>query len=331
MLTPLAPVMTWLTASFRALLGICEAPFYPAVTAGVSKYVPEQTKRGTFMSFCQSGSELGPAIGTSVSALLLKAWGVPSIFIVFGGFGIALSLIWVVYSANRTEQVTVSSADTTELIERSKEQEYPLRKLLSSGTVWSIILAYFSVPFCNFLFLAWLPIYLSKYRHYHVVMAGYLTALPFLAGFVAYLFSGYVSDKIAKQAWAKNGLNRKLLIYIGALFYIIALPVAGFTTSNTVSVEMLILANIGLAFYSIQFWVLVSDITPRQAGTISGFMNFVGILGGTLAPFITGLLVSATGSFVTPFIIAVCIVIVATLAVAFFVRVKPLSQLMEKA
>ena len=331
LLTPLAPAVIWLTGSFRALLGIFEAPFNPAITTAVSQYIPEQSKRGTYMAFLQSGSKLGPAIGTSVGALILRAWGTSAIFMFFGLLGIAISLIWFLYSYKRSEEVNRRIIQSTEVSERAKEAEYSVRQLLSSSTIWGILLAYFSVPYCTFLFLTWLPIYLNTYRHFKIVTAGLLSALPYLAAFVAYIFAGYLSDKMAEKGWTKNGLNRKLPIYFGTLVYLITLPIAAVTTSNNLAVLMIILANVGLAFVTNQYWVMVSDITKRYGGTISGFMNFFGILGATIAPSLTGFIVAATGNFTLPFIISVCILVAAALVVALFVRVKPLSELIKQA
>ncbi|MCL6593857.1 MAG: MFS transporter, partial [Alicyclobacillus sp.] len=197
LLTPLNPAALGLTAAFRALIGVLEAPFIPTITTTVAQAVPDRSKRGLYTAFMQSGSKLGPAIGTSAAGVLAAAWGPTSIFVVFGGVGVLIALAWWVYARNRQDFVAeraAASATPSESAQRAQEPDFTIRQLLSSGTVWALMVAYFSVPYCTFLFLTWLPIYLSNVRHFHLVQAGFLSSLPYLAAFVAYLFAGWISD-----------------------------------------------------------------------------------------------------------------------------------------
>src|SRR6201987_603555 len=85
LLTPLAPTILWLTATFRVLLGAFEAPYIPASIAAVSRAIPSRSRRGRFAAFMQSGAQLGPATGVFFAGLILQATGSPVyIFVVFG-------------------------------------------------------------------------------------------------------------------------------------------------------------------------------------------------------------------------------------------------------
>jgi cyanate permease len=94
---------------------------------------------------------------------------------------------------------------------------------------------------------------------------------------------------------------------------------------------MIIIANAGLSFYVIPFWTVCTDIAPNQTGTLSGLMNFFGILGATLSPYLTGVIAEATGAFVAPLVLAVCIMLVAAATMIFLFRYKPLSELVADA
>jgi nitrate/nitrite transporter NarK len=52
-------------------------------------------------------------------------------------------------------------------------------------------------------------------------------------------------------------------------------------------------------------WALAAIVAPnRSVATLEAIQNVGGSLGGTLAPFITGLAVQSTGSFVPAFVLA---------------------------
>jgi hypothetical protein len=58
-------------------------------------------------------------------------------------------------------------------------------------------------------------------------------------------------------------------------------------------------------------WTICTDVAPRQAGALSGIMNFFGICGATISPYVSGAIAQATGAFVAPLELAVAIMLVA--------------------
>jgi sugar phosphate permease len=329
LLTPVAPAILWLTGVIRALTGVFEGPFMSAMNRTVARGVPDKAKRGRYSAILQSANQIGPALATAGGGALVSLYGPVSIFGVFGMVGLLMALVWWLYMRNRTEAriVLVDEQQKAEALQREKEPEYPLKKLLRSSTIWALFLCFFSVPYASFVFLTWLPLYLKEYRHFNLVQAGLLTALPSIIGFFGYISSGYFSDFLASKGLTRDGINRKMPIWIGALFYVVCLPLAAMTSSAALAVALLIVAHFGLGFYSTNYWVLVTDIAPNQTGTITGFMGFFGMVGGTVAPILTGYLVTVTNGFTVPFMVSAAIVFLAGLASAIFIRVKPLSQL----
>jgi cyanate permease len=77
----------------------------------------------------------------------------------------------------------------------------------------------------------------------------------------------------------------------------------------------------------IPFWTICTDLAPNQTGTLSGIMNFFGICGATLSPYLTGVIAQATGAFVAPLVLAVIIMLVAATTMILFFRYRPLSEL----
>ncbi len=329
LLTPLAPAVLWLTATFRVLLGACEAPYIPASVAAVARAIPSISKRGRFSAFVQSGAQLGPAAGVFFAGLILSVTGSAVwIFVIFGLIGICGAAAWWTYARNFDDPVPNGAhAETEEARQRAMQAPVANRLLLTSPALWPFYIGYFALPYCQYLFLTWLPQYLTHYRHIPLFQASALSALPFLVAFVAGNFAGWAMDWLASAGWTQGGFHRKLFIGLGAVIYAATTLIAATTESNTLAVMMIIIANAGLSFYVIPYWTTCTDIAPNQTGTLGGLMNFFGILGATLSPYLTGVIAQATGAFVAPLVLAVCIMLVAALTMILFFHYRPLSEL----
>ena len=56
-------------------------------------------------------------------------------------------------------------------------------------------------------------------------------------------------------------------------------------------------------------------------------MNFFGIVGATVSPYLSGVIAQATGAFVAPLLLAVAIMLVAATTMITLFRIRPLSNL----
>ncbi|HVA14777.1 MAG TPA: MFS transporter [Stellaceae bacterium] len=329
LLTPLAPSVLWLTASFRVLIGLFEAPYIPATATAVARAIPSEARRGKFAAFMQSGAQLGPAVGVFFAGLIISLTASPAmIFILFGGFGLVAAAAWWLYARRLSDPVpNTAETETEEAKARAAQPPVPHLKLLTSKALWPFYIGYFALPYCQYIFLAWLPQYLTHYRHIPLVRASVLSSLPFIVSFVSVNFAGWAMDWMAKRGWRKGAFHRKIFIGLGALIYAGTTLIAANTASTTLAVVMIIVANTGLSFYVIPYWTICTDITPNQTGALSGLMNFWGICGATISPFLSGVIAQATGAFVAPLELAVAVMLVAATTMIVLFRVRPLNEL----
>jgi ACS family glucarate transporter-like MFS transporter len=219
LLTPLAPALVWLTAAFRALLGVFESPFSFSYMVAASKAVPAEKHRAKNMLFMQSGAYLGPALGVFLAANILGATKSPvMIFVAFAVIGFALSGGWWLYARGRSDPAPdAEQRASTEAQTRAAHAPVSLR----TGKLWPLYISWTALPYANYIFLAWLPQYLSGYRHVAIVQARLLSSLPFFAAFLTTLAAGFGMDWFTTKGW-KGGplaLHRKLFTYAGALIY----------------------------------------------------------------------------------------------------------------
>jgi MFS family permease len=210
LLTPLAPTVLWLTAAFRVLLGAFEAPYIPASVAAVARAIPSAARRGRFAAFMQSGAQLGPAAGVFFAGLILQATGSPTyIFVVFGVVGLIGAAAWWLYAKNFADpRPQGAQAETSEAKERAAQAPVPPRLLISSPALWPFYIGYFALPYCQYIFLTWLPQYLTHYRNIPLVTASALSALPFLVSFIGANFAGWAMDWLAERGFSQGGFHR---------------------------------------------------------------------------------------------------------------------------
>ena len=329
--TPIAPAIIWLTALWRILLGAFEAPYITGSSAAVARAVSADSRRGKFGALVQSGAQLGPAVGVAAAGAIFASTGSAAmIFIIFGTIGLVGAAAWWAYARNYGDPApTGAHAQTEEAKARAAQAPVPYLKLITTKALWPLYLGYFALPYCQYIFLNWLPIYLSQYRHIPLAQASLLSAAPFLASFVAVFIAGAGMDWFARRGWRAGGAHRKTFFAIGAATYAITTLIAANTESTTLAVWMIIIANAGLSFYVLPFWTICTDMSPTQNGALTGLMNFCGIVGATISPFVSGVIADATGAFVAPLELAVAIMVVASLQALLFVRIRPLHELVK--
>jgi MFS family permease len=151
--------------------------------------------------------------------------------------------------------------------------------------------------------------------------------LPFLVSFVGANFAGWAMDWLAERGHSQGGFHRKFFIALGAAIYAVTTLIAATTSSTAVAVTMIIIANAGLAFYVVPYWTICTDVAPNQTGTLGGIMNFFGIIGATVSPYLSGVIAQATGAFVAPLLLAVAIMVVAATTMILAFRIRPLTSL----
>jgi MFS family permease len=67
-------------------------------------------------------------------------------------------------------------------------------------SLWPFYIGYFALPYCQYIFLTWLPQYLTHYRHIPLVQASVLSSLPFITVFIAVNFAGWTMDWFASRS-----------------------------------------------------------------------------------------------------------------------------------
>lgn len=111
-LTPIAAHISLpVLLGMRALMGIGEGVAMPAMNNMLSRWVPA-SERSRSLALVYSGMYTGSMLGLGISPGLIASSGWPSVFYIFGGFGVVWWLIWTFRaSSTPAESRTIDPAE----------------------------------------------------------------------------------------------------------------------------------------------------------------------------------------------------------------------------
>ena len=301
--------------SARLLLGVAEAPTFPGNAKAIGVWFP-RSERGLATAIFDASAKFASAIGVPLVAVVVHYWGWRASF----GFTGLLSLGYFAlfrHVYREPEEDELLSVAEREHIHAGGHEEVlagsgdaaSLWYLLRRKKVWGLALGMAAYNYNFYLFLTWLPGYLSTSLHLDVLRSGMFTAIPWLAATVSDLVvGGWLVDHLIRSGRDSTRVRQTILV----AGLVLGLAVAGATrTSNPrVAIFWISIALCGLAASAPVGWSIPGLIAPPgSTGRVAGIMNFVANLPGVLAPVITGYLVGNSQSFRRPFLVAAAVLV----------------------
>jgi len=319
----------------RIALGIGEAPQFPAGAKVVSEWFA-QRERGKPTGIFVTSSTIGPALAPPILTVLLLSFGWRNMFVIMGALGIAVSIGWYIVYRNRRD-VKLEAHELAHLTEGEPAQRAERnmtfaewRGLFGKATTWGMIFGFMGVIYMVWLYLTWLPAYLEHERHLTIAKTGWVVTIPYLAGTLGMLSSGFIADGLMARGVAPIR-SRKWPICSGLIGGALFTVPAAFTPNLTLAIVYLSAAMFFVNMASGAAWALVSVAAPRHmVASLGSIQNFGGYFGGSFAPFITGLVVDKTHSFVNAFLISAGVAFAAALVYMFVVR-SPIEDTEQQA
>lgn len=318
----------------RVILGIAEAPAFPAASKATGYWFPIQ-ERGLATSLFDAAAKFSNVIGTPLIAWTITIWGWK------GGFwftAILSFLFFFVYTIfyrdpseahlSATEEKLLREGGAQEVGEAEGGVGRNLGYVLGQRKVWGLTLGFAAYGYSFYLFLTWLPGYLENQMHMTVLKSGWYTAGPWLvATLTDILIGGWLVDRLIKNGRDSTRVRKTILI-IGMILGLAVVP-AAFTNNPNIAVMWIAISLGGLAFSAPIGWSIPSLIAPKgTVGLVGSIMNFVNNIMGILAPIVTGFIVQATGSFNAAFIVAGIVLLLGILFYVFMLgKIEPIESL----
>lgn len=296
-------------SAFRFILGLGEAGNWPGAAKTVAEWFPAR-QRALGMAIFNSGAAIGSIVAPPVIVGLTAYFGHwQQTFIVTGALGfIWLILWWIVYDKpethkwlTREELATIREDDSAKepvpapetTVGTELQQTVPEAKaigwfeLLRYRQTWAIVISRFLVDPVWWLYITWLPLFLSQVHGFDLKQIGLFAWVPYVAADAGSLFGGWLSGFLIGRGWTVNAA-RKAVIAFAAL-----LMPAGIFAAYTPD-SMTALALIGVVLFGFQVWInnvqtLPSDFYPSKAvGSVAGLGGTGAGIGSMIFIFTTG-------------------------------------------
>ena len=292
----------------RLLLGVGEAPTFPANAKAIGYWFPEK-ERSLATSLFDGAAKFANAIGVPIIGLLLLRFGWRWSFAFTGFISLLYFVLFYAFYRNPSEDPWLTPAER-EFIQRGGAQPEdrvraakgaPLAYLLQQREVIGLCLGFAAYNYSFYLLLFWLPAYLSTALHVDLLHSVLYTSVPWMiATFTDVFIGGWLADALIQRGW--NAVRVRQVILIGGTALGLGIFGAGYANTPGVALLWISICIAGLSAASPIGWSIPSLIAPRESvGTVGGILNFCNQLSGIAAPIITAYIVQATHSFFLAF------------------------------
>ncbi|HEY1499581.1 MAG TPA: MFS transporter [Acidobacteriaceae bacterium] len=280
----------------RLLLGIGEAPTFPANAKAVGYWFPER-ERSFSTSINDAAAKFASAIGVPILGLLVIRLGWRWSFMFTGFVSFLYFLLFSRVYRNPSEDPRLSPEERRMLAEGNAQPESkparhahgaPLLYLLRQREVLGATVGFAAYNYVFYLVLNWLPIYLSMSLHVDLMHSALDTSIPWLvATFTDLAIGGWMVDALVRRG-ARPWLVRQAVL-VGGLAFGMGIFGARFAHTPAVAVTWISICMAGLGAMAPVGWSIPSLIAPRESvGRVGGIMNFATQIAAISAPVITG-------------------------------------------
>ena len=274
----------------RVILGLGESITFPSCGKILGSYFTDR-HRGFANSILMVGLALGPALGMWVGGRAVGRFGWRPFFLILGLAGLLWLPLWSVCMPRRTDAPS-----------RAQMSMAGYFDILARRSAWGTCVGQASINYFLYFLVTWLPSYLQRGRHLSLHDVANAGGMLFLASAISSAVTGKLSDRWIR-AGASPTLVRKGLMLFGHVGIGICLAIT-VLASGPLFTAMLVLTGAFLGISVCNSWAISQMLAgPRMVGRWIGVQNFVGNLGGAIAPALTGFILGKTGSFYWPFLI----------------------------
>jgi MFS transporter, ACS family, hexuronate transporter len=276
---------------FRFLLGLAEAPNWPAATKAVAEWFPRK-ERGWAVALFDSGSSIGAAIAPALLVGIYLAVGRrwwPA-FIMTG----CLGFLWLIFwrrlyhppethprvSAEEKEMILSDRGVTGEIDVAAAEAAKPKwTELIRLPQTWGVIAARAFTDPVWFFIADWFMIFLVQEKGFDPKNTLVAIWIPFVAADLGNFAGGGVSSWLITRGWSVEKA-RKALVIFGALGMSMLIP-AIYAKDLFAIAGLFAIATFAYACFCTMALVLPSDLfKTNSVASVSG-------MGGTAAGLVT--------------------------------------------
>ncbi|MEM7572339.1 MAG: MFS transporter [Bacteroidota bacterium] len=322
---------------FRAILGIAEAGNWPGATKGNAEWFPTR-ERAFAQGLFNSGAAIGGIISIPLIGFLSVYFSWQSIFILVGLTGL-LWLIpwWILVKAPPKAHPWITEEEREYILTGQQNQDldedgnydegyHPgAVQILSHKESWGVIIASAVIDPIWWLFVLWIPIYLSEVYGMDVKTIGIYGWVPYVGAMLGAWFGGLLAQNRLQVGWTVDR-TRKFVITLGCLIMLPALLAMSSPGAPVTAVLIMAIILFGFQTAIGNVQTLPSDFFGgKSVGTLAGYAGMsakLAVAGLTsLVPWLT-----SGGNYTPAFVIGATLATIAMLSIWILCpRIEPLK------
>lgn len=281
-----APAVAWLAVRF--LLGIAEAPTYPAAAQGVATWsAPQYRGRANGLVIASIG--VGSALASPLVSSVMLRWGWRWALIASALPALVVALIW-------------SRAGNSGLVPESRNAGEPPSgakpdrqgNLLRTRSFLLLTASYTLQGYVGYIFVFWFYLYLVQERHFGMLAGAWVNSMSWILSILSIPLGGFVSDRLAcgrlDETW-----GRRIVPMAGMSASGILIALGAHTQNPSFAALSLAMATACVLCVEGPFWATMLGHAGASSGRAGGIMNMGSNLGGLISPVLTPLLASTIG------------------------------------
>lgn len=313
----------FLFISVRFLLGAGEAVIYPAANQFVARWIPIR-ERGVANGLIFAGVGVGAGFAPPLITYFMLHYGWRASFWACSIIGCTAGAVWYLaardtpeehssVARSELEKIQAGLSPSAVLVHRGSATSslIPWSRVVKSKDVWAVTVSYFCFGYVAWIFFSWFYRYLATVRGLNLKASAFYAMLPFLAMAVTCPLGGMISDRLTNWRGPRLGRCGVAVVGIGLASVFLAFG----SQVNNARVASGVLAGGAGALYLSQssFWSVTAGLAGPSSGSVSGFMNTGGQLGGFVTAWLTPMVAGRLG-WTASFLVAAALCVVGAFA-----------------
>ncbi len=320
---------------FRGILGIAEAGNWPGAAKGNAEWFPS-VERALAQGLFNSGAAIGGIISIPLIAYLSIHLSWQSIFLLVGAVGLLWLVPWLLIVKappgthpfiTEEERAFILEGQADQPGDESEAEAYTPNtvELLKRKESWGVIIASAAIDPIWWLFVFWIPIYLSEVYGMDVKTIGIYGWVPYVGAMFGAWFGGLLAKNRINSGWSVDR-SRKLTISLGCLIMLPSLLAMANPGSPVGAVLLMAVILFGFQTAIGNVQTLPSDLLGK--GSVGSLAGLAGMAAKLAAAGLTALVpwLTAGGNYTPAFVIGA---VLAVLAMASVWILCPKIELLE--
>ena len=309
---------------FRGVLGVAEAGNWPGAAKGNAEWFPS-VERALAQGLFNSGAAIGGIVSIPLIAYLSIHLSWQSIFLLVGAVGLLWLVPWLLIVKappgshpfiTEEERNFILQGQADQPGDESETEVYTpsTAELLKRRESWGVIIASAAIDPIWWLFVFWIPIYLSEVYGMDVKTIGIYGWVPYVGAMFGAWFGGLLARNRISSGWSVDR-SRKLTISLGCLIMLPSLLAMANPGSPVGAVLLMAVILFGFQTAIGNVQTLPSDLLGR--GSVGSLAGLAGTAAKLAAAGLTALVpwLTAGGNYTPAFVIGAVLAVVAMASV----------------